>query len=165
MHFCGFFRLQKTAPHDFVWMIVRNLFLGHAQLHFFINQSKRIQISHFLCCRYDFFVVSQSGTRGNFSPTSYNIISDNTGPDPDKMQRQRLAYKLTHCYLQLERKFYQPSLVTKSFINIFWYFSGILRVSSCTSAVYAQAGSSMCSMFLHRPLRPTSLTTSSTSCE
>jgi aubergine-like protein len=30
------------------------------------------------------------------SPTSYNVISDNVGLDPDKLQR--LTYKLTHLY-------------------------------------------------------------------
>ena len=37
--------------------------------------------------RYDFFVVSQSVNQGSVSPTSYNVISDNTGLNPDKMQR------------------------------------------------------------------------------
>ncbi|KAK7869731.1 hypothetical protein R5R35_011798 [Gryllus longicercus] len=46
--------------------------------------------------RYDFFLVSQSVRQGTVSPTSYNVISDNLGLDPDKLQR--LTYKLTHLY-------------------------------------------------------------------
>nr|CAD7263547.1 unnamed protein product [Timema shepardi] len=46
--------------------------------------------------RYDFYLVSQSVRQGTVSPTSYNVISDNIGLDPDKLQR--LTYKLTHLY-------------------------------------------------------------------
>jgi len=46
--------------------------------------------------RYDFFLVSQTATQGTISPTSYNVIDDNMGLDPDKVQR--LTYKLTHLY-------------------------------------------------------------------
>ncbi|KAK7794255.1 hypothetical protein R5R35_014662 [Gryllus longicercus] len=46
--------------------------------------------------RYDFFLVSQTVRQGTVSPTYYNVISDNVGLDPDKMQR--LSYKLTHMY-------------------------------------------------------------------
>nr|CAD7605072.1 unnamed protein product [Timema genevievae] len=45
---------------------------------------------------YDFYLVSQSVRQGTVSPTSYNVISDNIGLDPDKLQR--LTYKLTHLY-------------------------------------------------------------------
>lgn len=48
------------------------------------------------CFSYDFFIVSQSVRQGTVSPTSYNVISDNSGLDPDKIQR--LMYKLTHLY-------------------------------------------------------------------
>ena len=60
--------------------------------------------------RYDFFVVSQSVNQGSVSPTSYNVISDNTGLNPDKMQR--LAYKLTHCYFN-----WSVSLFTTFFVR------------------------------------------------
>lgn len=46
--------------------------------------------------RYDFFIVSQLVRQGTVSPTSYNVISDSTGLDPDKIQR--LTYKLCHMY-------------------------------------------------------------------
>ncbi|KAJ9581672.1 hypothetical protein L9F63_023148 [Diploptera punctata] len=46
--------------------------------------------------RYDFFLVSQSVRQGTVSPTSYNVIFDELGLDPDKLQR--LTYKLTHLY-------------------------------------------------------------------
>lgn len=46
--------------------------------------------------RYDFFLVSQKVTQGTVSPTSYNIVEDNTGFPPDR--HQLLAYKLTHLY-------------------------------------------------------------------
>ncbi|XP_073981992.1 piwi-like protein Siwi isoform X3 [Rhodnius prolixus] len=46
--------------------------------------------------KYDFFLVSQSVRQGTVSPTSYNIIDDSSGLDPDKMQR--LTYKMTHLY-------------------------------------------------------------------
>lgn len=46
--------------------------------------------------RYDFFLISQSVRQGTVSPTSYNVIHDTLGLDPDKIQR--LTYKLTHMY-------------------------------------------------------------------
>ncbi|XP_044740246.1 piwi-like protein Siwi [Chrysoperla carnea] len=46
--------------------------------------------------RYDFFIVSQSVKQGTVSPTSYNVINDTSGLDPDKIQR--LTYKLCHMY-------------------------------------------------------------------
>jgi len=46
--------------------------------------------------RYDFFLVSQKANRGTVSPTSFNIIEDNTGMTPDN--HQKLAYGLTHLY-------------------------------------------------------------------
>lgn len=46
--------------------------------------------------KYDFFIVSQKVQQGTVTPTSYNVIYDNLGLDPDKIQR--LTYKLTHMY-------------------------------------------------------------------
>ena len=46
--------------------------------------------------RFDFFLVSQKVTQGTVSPTSYNVIEDNTGIKPDV--HQKLAYTLTHLY-------------------------------------------------------------------
>lgn len=46
--------------------------------------------------KYDFFLVSQKVRQGTVTPTSYNVIYDNLGLDPDKIQR--LSYKLTHMY-------------------------------------------------------------------
>lgn len=46
--------------------------------------------------KYDFFLVSQDVRQGTVSPTSYNIISDNTDLHPDIIQS--LTYKLTHLY-------------------------------------------------------------------
>lgn len=46
--------------------------------------------------RYDFFLVSQSVRQGTVSPTSYNVIYDNMGLNPDRMQI--LTYKMTHLY-------------------------------------------------------------------
>ncbi|KAG8224465.1 hypothetical protein J437_LFUL003188 [Ladona fulva] len=46
--------------------------------------------------RYDFFLVSQSVKQGTVSPTSYNVVHDNGGLTPDRLQR--LTYKLTHLY-------------------------------------------------------------------
>lgn len=46
--------------------------------------------------KYDFFLVSQKVRQGTVTPTSYNVIYDNLGLDPDKIQR--LTYKLTHMY-------------------------------------------------------------------
>jgi len=40
--------------------------------------------------------VSQSPLEGTVTPTSYNVISNNSGLSPDMMQR--LTYKLTHLY-------------------------------------------------------------------
>ncbi|GLH04000.1 Piwi-like protein Siwi [Gryllus bimaculatus] len=46
--------------------------------------------------RYDFFLVSQSVRQGTVGPTSYHVLYDNLGLDPDKLQR--LTYKMTHLY-------------------------------------------------------------------
>lgn len=46
--------------------------------------------------KYDFFLVSQNIRQGTVSPTSYNIIFDNTGLDPDMIQT--VTFKLTHMY-------------------------------------------------------------------
>ena len=46
--------------------------------------------------RFDFFLVSQSVTQGSVSPTSFNIVEDETLTTPDT--HQRLAYALTHLY-------------------------------------------------------------------
>lgn len=46
--------------------------------------------------RYDFFIVSQCVRQGTVSPTSYNVIHDNTGFPAEHLQR--LTYKLTHAY-------------------------------------------------------------------
>ncbi|CAL1531948.1 unnamed protein product [Lymnaea stagnalis] len=45
---------------------------------------------------FDFFLVSQSVRQGTVSPTSYNVIYDATGLQPDHIQR--LTYKMTHLY-------------------------------------------------------------------
>ncbi|XP_070167826.1 piwi-like protein Siwi [Polyergus mexicanus] len=46
--------------------------------------------------KYDFFLVSQNVRQGTVSPTSYNIVSDNTGLDAEMIQN--VTYKLTHMY-------------------------------------------------------------------
>jgi len=46
--------------------------------------------------RYDFFLVSQCVRLGTVNPTSYNVILDQSGFEPDQLQR--LTYKLTHLY-------------------------------------------------------------------
>lgn len=46
--------------------------------------------------RYDFFLVSQTVRQGTVAPTSYNVIHDNMGLNPDKMQI--LTYKMCHLY-------------------------------------------------------------------
>lgn len=46
--------------------------------------------------RYDFFLVSQCVRQGTVSPTSYNIIEDTLGLNPDKIHR--LTYKFCHLY-------------------------------------------------------------------
>jgi len=54
--------------------------------------------------RFDFFLVSQKVTQGTVSPTSYNVIEDDTGIAPDI--HQRLAYALTHLYYNWPVRFY-----------------------------------------------------------
>lgn len=46
--------------------------------------------------RYDFFLISQSSRIGTVSPTSYNVISDNSGLSPNQLQE--FSYKMTHLY-------------------------------------------------------------------
>ncbi|XP_059608003.1 protein piwi-like [Phlebotomus argentipes] len=46
--------------------------------------------------RYDFFLVSQSTRSGTISPASYNVIFDESGLSPDRIQIW--TYKMTHLY-------------------------------------------------------------------
>ncbi|XP_055696038.1 protein aubergine-like [Lutzomyia longipalpis] len=46
--------------------------------------------------RFDFFLVSQATRQGTISPTSYNVIFDESGLSPDKIQIW--TYKMTHLY-------------------------------------------------------------------
>jgi len=45
---------------------------------------------------YDFFLVPQAVRQGAVTPTSFNVIWDNSGLKPDHIQK--LTYKLTHLY-------------------------------------------------------------------
>lgn len=47
--------------------------------------------------RYDFFLISQSIRQGTVMPTSYNVIYDNLGWTPEKVQW--LTHKQTHLYV------------------------------------------------------------------
>lgn len=76
--------------------------------------------------KYDFFLVSQSVRQGTVSPTSYNIISDNTGLNADIIQN--VTYKLTHMYYNC---------------------SSTVRVPA--PCHYAQKLSFLVGRFLHRP--------------
>ncbi|XP_046997505.1 piwi-like protein Siwi isoform X1 [Schistocerca americana] len=78
---------------------------------------------------YDFFIVSQSVRQGTVSPTAYNVISDNSGLDADKMQR--LTYKLTHLY---------------------YNWSGTVRVPA--PCQYAHKLAYLVGQALHRPPQP-----------
>ncbi|KAF7996956.1 hypothetical protein HCN44_002602 [Aphidius gifuensis] len=46
--------------------------------------------------KYDFYVVAQSIRQGSVAPTSFSVVHDNVGLDPDKMQM--LTYRLMHMY-------------------------------------------------------------------
>lgn len=46
--------------------------------------------------RYDFYLVAQNVNQGTATPTNYNVIYDNSGLNPDQMQR--LTFKLCHLY-------------------------------------------------------------------
>lgn len=46
--------------------------------------------------RYDFYLVSQHVTQGTATPTNYNVIYDNSGLSPDRIQV--LTHKLCHLY-------------------------------------------------------------------
>ena len=46
--------------------------------------------------RYDFYLISQDSRIGTVSPTSYNVIEDTIGWNPDHVQK--LTYWLTHLY-------------------------------------------------------------------
>ncbi|KAK3770140.1 hypothetical protein RRG08_007051 [Elysia crispata] len=45
---------------------------------------------------YDFFIVSQSVRQGTVTPTSFNVIKDESGLQADHLQK--LTYKMTHLY-------------------------------------------------------------------
>lgn len=46
--------------------------------------------------KYDFFLVSQQVRQGTISPTSYNVIYDNSGLTAEMVQN--ITFKLTHVY-------------------------------------------------------------------
>lgn len=46
--------------------------------------------------RYDFYLISQSVRQGTVAPTSYNIIYDTFGLQPDRLQL--FTYKMCHLY-------------------------------------------------------------------
>ncbi|XP_072938555.1 piwi-like protein Siwi [Epargyreus clarus] len=58
--------------------------------------------------RYDFYLVSQNVREGTIAPTSYNVIYDTSGLDPDRIQR--LTYKLTHMYFNCSSQVRVPSV-------------------------------------------------------
>ncbi|XP_045768793.1 piwi-like protein Siwi [Maniola jurtina] len=58
--------------------------------------------------RYDFYLVSQNVRDGTIAPTSYNVIYDTSGLDPDRIQR--LTYKLTHMYFNCSTQVRVPSV-------------------------------------------------------
>lgn len=58
--------------------------------------------------RYDFCLVSQNVMEGTVAPTNYNVISDNMGLPPDRLQR--LTYKLTHMYFNTSVQIRVPSV-------------------------------------------------------
>ncbi|XP_070495735.1 uncharacterized protein [Chironomus tepperi] len=76
--------------------------------------------------RYDFYLISQSVRQGTVSPTSYNVIIDNLGLTPDKIQQ--LTYKMCHLY---------------------YNWSGTTRVPCVLQ--YAQKLGVLVSQFLHQP--------------
>ncbi|XP_014479566.1 PREDICTED: protein aubergine-like isoform X2 [Dinoponera quadriceps] len=76
--------------------------------------------------KYDFFLVSQRVRDGTVSPTSYNILSDNTGLNPEMIQT--ITFKLTHLYYNC---------------------SSTVRVPA--TCHYAQKLSFLVGRFLHRP--------------
>ena len=49
-----------------------------------------------VCCRYDFFIVSQHVRQGTVSPTHYIVVHDEVGLPPERMQVY--TYKQTHLY-------------------------------------------------------------------
>ena len=46
--------------------------------------------------RYDFYLISQASRVGTITPTCYNVIWDQQGLLPDKIQR--FTFKLCHLY-------------------------------------------------------------------
>ncbi|XP_052739671.1 piwi-like protein Siwi [Bicyclus anynana] len=58
--------------------------------------------------RYDFYLVSQNVREGTIAPTSYNVVYDTSGLDPDRIQR--LTYKLTHMYFNNSSQVRVPSV-------------------------------------------------------
>ena len=74
--FLGYMTQSRTSSNLHVWIMC----------HFF----------SLCCCRYDFFLVSQSVRQGTVTPTHFNVICDTSGLRPDHMQR--LTYKLCHLY-------------------------------------------------------------------
>ncbi|XP_059156591.1 piwi-like protein 1 isoform X2 [Physella acuta] len=57
---------------------------------------------------YDFFIVSQSITQGTVSPTNYNVIFDDTGLQPDHIQK--LTFKLCHLYFNWQGTIRVPAV-------------------------------------------------------
>lgn len=82
--------------------------------------------------RNGFYLISLKANRGTVSPTSYNIIHDDTGLSLDR--HQQLAYALTHLYSNWTvSRFSEAVLSLKISCNIvsdrnFFSFQGNIRV-------------------------------------
>lgn len=84
----------------------------------------------FHCCRYDFFLVSQSVRQGTVTPTHYNIIYDNTGLKPDHMQR--LTYKLCHLYYNWPVSWKLLALKLQQYVHVTCFVKTVLQHSLCS---------------------------------
>ena len=60
--------------------------------------------------RYDFFLVSQSVRQGTVNPTSYNVIIDGSGLQPEHIQK--LTYKVSMLCMKENLKNWSISLLT-----------------------------------------------------
>ena len=67
----------------------------------------------YILVRYDFFLVPQAVRQGAVTPTSFNVIWDNSGLKPDHIQK--LTYKLTHLYYNWPGTIRYDSLI---FVNV-----------------------------------------------
>ena len=76
--------------------------------------------------RHDFFLISQSVRQGTVNPTSYNIIHNESGLTPDRLQM--LTYKVGFCIWCIFAHTHITNFACFQLTYLYFNWSGTVRV-------------------------------------